>query len=62
LRGIDKVEKLDIFLFTLGGDTLAAYALSRFLRQFSNKVSVLVPHLCLSAGTLFALGANENCN
>lgn len=59
LRSTDKVEKLDIFLFTLGGDTLAAYALSRFLRQFSDKISVLVPHMCLSAGTLFALGADE---
>jgi hypothetical protein len=59
LRIADKVEKLDIFLFTLGGDTLAAYALSRFLRQFSDKIGVLVPHMCLSAGTLFALGADE---
>src|SRR5271157_1489685 len=59
LRATPTVEKLDVLLFTLGGDTLAAYALSRFLRQFSKTIGVLVPHMCLSAGTLFALGADE---
>jgi hypothetical protein len=54
-----KLEKLDVLLFTLGGDTLAAYALSRLVRQFAKTIGVLVPHLCLSGGTLFALGANE---
>ncbi len=54
-----KLGKLDVLLFTLGGDTLAAYALSRLVRQFSKKVGVLVPHFCLSGGTLFALGADE---
>lgn len=54
-----KLEKLDVFLFTLGGDTLAAYALSRLVRQFAKNVGVLVPHFCLSGGTLFSLGANE---
>ncbi len=52
-------EKVDIFLFTLGGDTLAAYALSRFVREFTKQVGVLVPLWCHSAGTLFALGASE---
>ena len=59
LRATPNLEKLDILLFTLGGDTLAAYALSRFVRQFAKKVGVLVPHMCLSGGTLFALGAND---
>jgi hypothetical protein len=59
LRKTPMAEKLDILLFTLGGDTLAAYALSRLVRQFGKKISVLVPHMCLSGGTLFALGADE---
>ena len=59
LRTTPKLEKLDVLLFTLGGDTLAAYALARLVRQFADKVSVLVPYLCLSGGTLFALGADE---
>ena len=59
LREMPKLEKLDVLLFTLGGDTLAAYALSRLVRQYAKQVNVLVPHYCLSSGTLFALGADE---
>ncbi len=59
LSKMQKLEKLDVLLFTLGGDTLAAYALSRLVRQYAKHVAVLVPHLCLSSGTLFALGADE---
>jgi hypothetical protein len=59
LRPTPSLEKLDILLFTIGGDTLASYALSRFVRQFAKKVSVLVPYQCYSGGTLFSLGADE---
>jgi hypothetical protein len=59
LRSTPKLEKLDVLLFTLGGDTITAYALSRLVRGFGKKIGVLVPHLCLSGGTLFALGADE---
>lgn len=51
--------KIDIFMFTHGGDTLAAFGLSRLLREYSDYVSVLIPDCSHSAGTLFALGANE---
>lgn len=53
------IDRLDVVLFTLGGDTLGAYALNRFLRQMASEISVLVPHWCQSAGTLFSLGASE---
>jgi Serine dehydrogenase proteinase len=59
LKSTPDMESLDILLFTLGGDTLAAYALGRFIRQFTKKVGVLVPYMCHSGGTLFALGADE---
>jgi Serine dehydrogenase proteinase len=59
LRTTPNLEKLDVLMFTLGGDTLAAYALGRLVRQFAKKVSVLVPHLCFSGGTLFSLVADE---
>ncbi len=59
LKDMPDLEKLDVLLFTLGGDTLAAYALSRLVRQYAKFVGVLIPHMCLSGGTLFALGANE---
>ncbi|MGC9199548.1 MAG: SDH family Clp fold serine proteinase [Acidobacteriaceae bacterium] len=59
LRAMPNLERLDVLFFTLGGDTLAAYALSRLVRQYAKTVGVLVPHMCLSGGTLFALGADE---
>jgi ClpP class serine protease len=59
LRGIDNTKRLDVLVFTTGGDTLAAFSLGRLVREFGEWVGVLVPDRCLSAGTLFALGANE---
>jgi hypothetical protein len=44
---------------TLGGDTLAAFGLSRLLREFSAMIGALVPEKCQSGGTLFVLGANQ---
>lgn len=59
LREFGSLTRLDVFLFTLGGDTLAAFGLCRALREFAMEVCVLVPEKCHSAGTLFALGANK---
>ena len=59
LREIGRVERLDVFLFTTGGDTLAAFGIGRLLREFCSHLSVLIPLRCYSAGTLLALGANE---
>lgn len=59
LREIGQVEKVDVLLSTAGGDTLAAFGLARLVREFARSVGVLVPHRCFSAGTLFALGAND---
>lgn len=52
-------KKIDIFVFTQGGDTLAAFGLSRLLREFTDDVGALVPEKCHSAGTLLVLGAKE---
>lgn len=59
LRGIGNADRLDVFLVTNGGDTLAAFGMARLAREFSPWVGALVPDKCLSAGTLFALGANQ---
>lgn len=59
LREIGEVQRLDLLMFTTGGDTLAAFGLARLLREFAKWVGVLVPDKCLSAGTLVALGANQ---
>jgi ClpP class serine protease len=60
LRGLGPVTKLDVLVFTTGGDTLAAFGLGRLVREFApDWVGALVPDRCFSAGTLFALSANE---
>lgn len=59
LRSIGETDKIDVFIMTLGGDTLAAFGMARYLREFTDTVGVLVPEKCYSAGTLFALGGNE---
>ncbi len=51
--------RLDVLLFTLGGDTVAGFGLGRLVREFAREVRVLVPGDCRSAGTLFALSANQ---
>lgn len=48
-----------IVLVTLGGDADAAYRIVRFLRRAYARVSVYVPSLCKSAGTLICIGAHE---
>jgi Serine dehydrogenase proteinase len=56
---LDEAEHIDVFIVTSGGDTLAAFGLGRLLREFVKWVGVLVPEKCHSAGTLFALSADE---
>lgn len=51
-------KKIDIFMLTTGGDTLAAFGLARLVREFAEDVGLLIPEKCQSAGTLFALSAN----
>ncbi len=59
LLAIGKVESIDLFLYTTGGDSIAGWGLVNLLREFCNKMSVLVAARALSCGTLIALGANE---
>jgi len=59
LRQIGDADRLDVFVVSMGGDTLAAFGMARLAREFSQNVCTLVPDKCLSAGTLFALGANQ---
>lgn len=59
LLGFQEHDRLDVLMFTMGGDTLAAFGLSRLLREFSANIGTLIPEKCYSGGTLFALGANE---
>lgn len=59
IRTAGKHQRLDVFIFTQGGDTITAFGLARLLREYAEHIGVLVPDCSHSAGTLFALGANE---
>ena len=59
LSPIGRAPTLDLFIYSTGGMTMAAWGLMNILRQFADSLSVLVPFKALSTATLIALGANE---
>ncbi len=59
LRGIGSVPRLNIFLYTVGGDSLAGWALVSLVREFGETFGVIIPFRALSCGTLISLGADE---
>jgi putative intracellular protease/amidase len=59
LVALGSPARVDVFLFTNGGDTMAAFGLARLLREFAEHLGLLVPRVCHSAGTLLAMGADE---
>lgn len=59
LSALGKTDRLDLVLFTNGGDTEAPWRLVSLIREFCGHLSVLVPHRAASSGTLLAMGANE---
>lgn len=59
LEALDAQERIDIFLYTRGGDVLTPWRLVNLLREYAPVLAVLVPFRAYSAGTLIALGANE---
>ncbi len=52
-------EQIDLFLYTRGGHTLTPNRLVYLLREYCQRLCVLVPHYAHSAGTTLATGANE---
>lgn len=59
LRKIGKTDKIDLFLYTAGGDTMVPWRLVSMVREYCDTFSVLVPYKAHSAGTMIALGADE---
>lgn len=58
LDGLEGTEKISLYLYTRGGNTLAAWGLVNLIRQFCNEFEVIIPSKAHSAGTLVCLGAN----
>lgn len=59
LRKFGHIEKIDLLIYTNGGDTLAGFGIVNKIREFCNIFNVLVPFKALSCGTLICLGADE---
>lgn len=59
LRTIGKVPKIDLVLFSAGGDTMVPWRLVSMIREYCDTFSVLVPYKAHSAATMIALGADE---
>jgi hypothetical protein len=59
LQSFGDVDKIDLFVYTPGGITMAGFGLVNLIREFCNNFSVIIPFRALSCGTLISLGANE---
>lgn len=52
-------KDIDLFLYSNGGVSTVAWALTNLIRSFTKKFSVLVPYNAFSCATAIALGADE---
>lgn len=59
LDNMNDTKKITLFLYTRGGSTLGAWSIVNLIRQFADKLNIIVPSKAHSAGTLMCLGANE---
>ncbi|MGB9887821.1 MAG: SDH family Clp fold serine proteinase [Moorellales bacterium] len=59
LEALGRSARLDLFLYTRGGDVLTPWRLINLLREYADRLAVLVPFRAYSAGTLICLGADE---
>ena len=63
LRVLEKLEpqrnRLDLFLYSRGGDVSIPWPLVTMLRQFFDEFNVLIPYKAHSAATMISLGADR---
>lgn len=59
LRTVGHAEKLDLFIYSRGGDIDVPWRMATALRQASDSWNILIPYAANSAATLLALGADE---
>lgn len=59
LDKIGDTEKISLFLYTNGGNTLTAWSLVNLIRSFCKNFEVIIPANCFSSGTLISLGADN---
>ena len=59
LDALGVVEKISLILYTQGGETLSAWSIANLFRMFCDRLEIIVPSKCHSAGTLLCLGADN---
>ena len=59
LRQIGKTDKIDLFLYSSGGDTMVPWRLVSMAREYCDTFSVLIPYKAHSSATMISLGADE---
>lgn len=59
LQAMGEVDKLDLFIYSRGGDTNTPWPLVSLCRQFAKEFNVLVPYRAHSAATQIAMGADH---
>ncbi|SFW19116.1 hypothetical protein [Nitrosovibrio sp. Nv17] len=59
LDDIGPTKRISLVLYTLGGNTAAAWRLINLLHTFCDELEVIIPSKALSAGTLISLGATK---
>ncbi len=56
---IGKVDRLDLLIYSRGGNPLSGFSMANFLREFASEANVLIPFRAHSCATLMALSANH---
>lgn len=59
LDKIGDTQRITLYLYTNGGNTLAAWSLVNLIRSFCDNFEVIVPANCFSSGTLICLGTDD---
>jgi len=59
LKRMGKQKRIDLFLYSPGGLSMAGFGLVNLIREFCESFGVIVPFKAHSAATLMALGADE---
>jgi ATP-dependent protease ClpP protease subunit len=59
LLAVGKNPRIDIFLYSRGGDVSVPWRIISMFREFCSELSILVPYKAHSAATLMSLGADR---
>jgi len=59
LTKIGAQKKIDLFIYSTGGETIAGFGLVNLIREFCEEFNIIIPFKAYSCATLISLGANE---